>query len=177
MKKTMIAAALASCFLAGCGSNPVKLRLNKQQQLLKRKVKLMGSFGVDLSARDLNVKPGDDFFMYASGTWYNNYVMPADKTRYGAFNALAERSEAQVKEIIDDIISRDNLNAEEQMVADFYTAYMDTDTINKKGIAPIQPILNDINAVQNTDDLTRIFGQSWLTGVSAPSVVVCGLTA
>jgi predicted metalloendopeptidase len=172
MKKTMIAAALASCFLAGCGEQPApKTKVEKPTAPMaqqKAGQAELGSFGVDLSARNLSVKPGDDFFMYASGTWYDNYEMPADKTRFGAFNALAERSEEQVKEIIDDIISRDNLNAEEQMVADFYNAYMDLETINKKGIAPIQTILNDINAVQNTSDLTRIFGQSWLTGASSP---------
>jgi len=94
--------------------------------------------------------------------------MPADKTRYGAFSALAERSEERVKEIIEDIAARENLNAEEQLVADFYNSYMDTDTLNKLGVTPIKPLLNDINAVDSTDDLAKIFGNSWLTGVSAP---------
>ena len=80
--------------------------------------------------------------MYASGTWYDNYNMPADKTRYGAFSALAERSEDRVKKIIEDIAARKELNAEEQLVADFYNSYMDTDTLNELGVKPIQPLLN-----------------------------------
>lgn len=108
------------------------------------------------------------FFMYASGTWYNNYEMPADKTRYGAFTALAERSEKQVNAIIEDIVSRENLNAQEQLIADFYNAFMDVETLNKLGITPIQGLLDEIKAIDNTDGLTKAFGQAWLTGANSP---------
>jgi len=64
--------------------------------------------------------------MYASGTWYDNYELPADKTRYGAFTGLAERSEEQVKNIIDGLMEKSSLNAEEKLVHDFFVAYMDT---------------------------------------------------
>ena len=130
MKKSLIAAALAATFITGCSepqttSSEVQTA-STENTVVSNKAEL-GSFGVDLSARNEAVKPGDDFFMYASGTWYDNYNMPADKTRYGAFSALAERSEDRVKKIIEDIAARKELNAEEQLVADFYNSYMDTD--------------------------------------------------
>ncbi|WP_394131935.1 M13 family metallopeptidase [Shewanella maritima] len=168
MKKSLIAIALASSFLSACGTSDVAQTQNETQQAVTSGKAELGSFGIDLSARNEAVKPGDDFFMYASGTWYDNFKMPADKTRYGAFNALAERSEKQVKEIIDDITSRSDLNAEEQLIADFYHAYMDVETINKLGLSPIKPTLDDINAIKSTDDLTKVFGQAWLTGASSP---------
>ncbi|GIU37364.1 M13 family metallopeptidase [Shewanella schlegeliana] len=171
MKKSLIAIALATTFLGGCGTSDVNTQTKETKTEVTKTANTkaeLGSFGVDLSARNEAVKPGDDFFMYASGTWYDNYVMPADKTRFGAFTGLAERSEKQVKEIIDDIASRSDLNAEEQLIADFYQSYMDTDTINKLGITPIQDTLDQIKAVKNTDDLTKIFGQAWLTGASSP---------
>ncbi|WP_299808545.1 M13 family metallopeptidase [uncultured Shewanella sp.] len=171
MKKSLIAIALATTFLGGCGASDVNTQAKETKTEVTKNANTkaeLGSFGVDLSARNEAVKPGDDFFMYASGTWYDNYVMPADKTRFGAFTGLAERSEKQVKEIIDDIASRSDLNAEEQLIADFYQAYMDTDTINKLGITPIQGTLDQIGAIKSTDDLTKIFGQSWLTGASSP---------
>ncbi|MCL1137895.1 M13 family metallopeptidase [Shewanella pneumatophori] len=168
MKKSLIAIALATTFLAGCGTSDVNTDTQTEVTKAANNKAELGSFGVDLSARNEAVKPGDDFFMYASGTWYDNYVMPADKTRFGAFTGLAERSEKQVKEIIDDIASRSDLNAEEQLIADFYQAYMDTDTINKLGITPIQGTLDQINAIKSTDDLTKVFGASWLTGASSP---------
>ncbi|EGI73466.1 putative peptidase M13 family protein [Pseudoalteromonas distincta] len=171
MKKSLIAAALAATFITGC-SEPQTTKTDEQQSkvataAVTEKAEL-GSFGVDLTARNEAVKPGDDFFMYASGTWYDNYVMPADKTRYGAFSGLAERSEGDVKAIIEEIAARKDLNAEEKLVADFYNAYMDTETLNKLGVAPIKPLLSEINDISSTDDLAEMFGKSWLTGNKAP---------
>ena len=171
MKKSLIAAALAATFITGC-SEPQTTKTDEQQPkvataAVTQKAEL-GSFGVDLTARNEAVKPGDDFFMYASGTWYNNYEMPADKTRYGAFSGLAERSEDDVKAIIEEIAARKDLNAEEKLVADFYNAYMDTETLNKLGVAPIKPLLSEISDIASTDDLAEMFGKSWLTGNKAP---------
>lgn len=171
MKKSLIAAALAATFITGC-SEPQTTKTDEQQSkvataTVTEKAEL-GSFGVDLTARNEAVKPGDDFFMYASGTWYDNYEMPADKTRYGAFSGLAERSEGDVKAIIEEIAARKDLNAEEKLVADFYNAYMDTETLNKLGVAPIKPLLSEINDIASTDDLAEMFGKSWLTGNKAP---------
>ncbi|MBB1400601.1 M13 family metallopeptidase [Pseudoalteromonas sp. SG45-1] len=171
MKKSLIAAALAATFITGC-SEPQTTKIDEQQPkvttaTVTEKAEL-GSFGVDLTARNEAVKPGDDFFMYASGTWYDNYEMPADKTRYGAFSGLAERSEGDVKAIIEEIAARKDLNAEEKLVADFYNAYMDTETLNKLGVAPIKPLLSEISDIASTDDLAEMFGKSWLTGNKAP---------
>ncbi len=171
MKKSLIAAALAATFITGC-SEPQTTKTEEQQPkvataAVTQKAEL-GSFGVDLTARDEAVKPGDDFFMYASGTWYDNYEMPADKTRYGAFSGLAERSEGDVKAIIEEIAARKDLNAEEKLVADFYNAYMDTETLNKLGVTPIKPLLSEISDIASTDDLAEMFGKSWLTGNKAP---------
>ena len=169
MKKTMIATLVAATLgLAACSQpQQVEEQADTQAQAPKGKAEL-GSFGVELSARNEAVKPGDDFFMYASGSWYDNYELPADKTRYGAFTKLAERSEEQVKEIIDSIMAKTDLNAEEKLVHDFYKAYMDTDTINAKGIEPINDVLATIANIQNTTDLTKVFGNAWLTGTSTP---------
>ena len=169
MKKTLIAATLAATFLTGCSKpEQTETQSTAAESVASTQKAELGSFGVDLSARNEAVKPGDDFFMYASGTWYDNYEMPADKTRYGAFSGLAERSEERVKAIIEEIAARDDLNAEEQLIADFYNAYMDTETLNKLGLTPIKPLLSDISAVSSTDDLTKLFGQSWLSGVNSP---------
>ena len=171
MKKSLIAAALAATFITGC-SEPQTTKIDEQQPKVTTATVIekaeLGSFGVDLTARNEAVKPGDDFFMYASGTWYDNYEMPADKTRYGAFSGLAERSEDDVKAIIEEIAARKDLNAEEKLVADFYNAYMDTETLNKLGVAPIKPLLSEISDIASTDDLAEMFGKSWLTGNKAP---------
>ena len=121
MKYKLLAVAVAASLgLAGCGQpEQAKEQMTKAEPAEQPKTEAeLGSFGVDLSARNEQVKPGDDFFMYASGTWYDNYELPADKTRYGAFTALAERSEEQVKTIIDGLTEKENLNADEKLVKD-----------------------------------------------------------
>ena len=175
MKKSLLAISVVSALftLTACEQNTTAKNQSADTAVEVAKVETakqaeLGSFGVDLSARNEAIKPGDDFFMYASGTWYDNYEMPADKTRYGAFTALAERSEEQVKAIIDSLTSGKNLNKEEQMVADFYAAYMDTETLNKKGISPIQPVLDKIANIGSVTDLTKVFGQAWLDGTTSP---------
>ena len=177
MKKTLLATSIAASlfFVAGCSeqqsststATEPKVEQAATNEATAEKAEL-GSFGVDLSARNLDVKPGDDFFMYASGTWYDNYEMPADKTRFGAFTALAERSEKQVKEIIDSLANAEVLNAEEQMIADYFNTYMDVESLNKKGITPIQDVLDGISSIKNVTDLTATFGRSWLEGTSSP---------
>jgi putative endopeptidase len=173
MKKTIISAAITSVFLLGACSKQIEQeQTNTADKTVSaaniKGIAELGSFGVALNARDESVKPGDDFFKYAGGTWYKNFEMPSDKTRYGAFDKLAERSEAQIKEIVEAISQGKNLNLEQQMVADFYTAYMDIESVNAKGISPITPILDKISHIENKTTLTAAFGSAWLDGSISP---------
>lgn len=69
----------------------------------------LGSFGVDLSARDLSVKPGDDFNRYASGHWIDTYVLKDYETNYGSFNQLRDRAEEQTRALMDELLARKDL--------------------------------------------------------------------
>ncbi len=62
----------------------------------------IGAWGVDLTARDMNVKPGDDFFRHVNGTWMANNTIPADRVTWGTNDILAEKAERDVREIIED---------------------------------------------------------------------------
>ncbi|AIF98182.1 M13 family metallopeptidase [Alteromonas australica] len=175
MKKTLLAATIAASLgLIGCSQpeNTEKSAADKAAMMDAQNAELnqaeLGSFGVDLSARNEAIKPGDEFFMYASGTWYDNYELPADKTRYGAFTALAERSEERVKNIVDGLLEKETLNDEEKLVHDFFVSYMDTDAINEKGLSPISDVLATIDNISTQKDLTEVFGNAWLTGASSP---------
>ncbi|GGD53417.1 M13 family metallopeptidase [Lacimicrobium alkaliphilum] len=174
MRKTLVATMVASALTLGaCKENTAEQQTDKAEATVTKAstqsaAPEMGTFGVELSARDESVKPGDDFFMYASGTWYENFQMPADKTRYGAFTALADRSEEQVKAIVEELSVAQNLSGEEKLIADFYNAYMDLETINEKGISPIEPFLDEIDSIDSVEQLPAIFGNAWLTGTNTP---------
>jgi putative endopeptidase len=176
MKRSILSIAiLSSLMLSACGStktdsvtaNQKALDVQNKLEQLNTKPEL-GVFGVELAARNLEIKPGDDFFMHASGTWYDNFEMPSDKTRYGAFSLLADRSEDRVKQIIDDLSKAKDLSFEEQLIANFYTAFMDIDSINTKGLKPIQAVLDQIDDIDSVIDLTSVFGNAWMSGVASP---------
>ncbi|MEL7031048.1 MAG: M13 family metallopeptidase [Pseudomonadota bacterium] len=125
-----------------------------------------GEFGLDLYAMDTSVEAGDDFFRYVNGTWYDEFEMPADRTRYGSFTLLREKSEQRVKFIIDDLAAaKPDPTTLEGKVAAYYNAYVNTDAIEAAGLAPAQPYLDRIQAIETKDDLVRLFAAN---GFSAP---------
>ena len=62
-----------------------------------------GTFGVDTTQMDTAVKPGDDFFRYANGKWLATATIPADKARYGMFDMLRDKAEADVRALVDEL--------------------------------------------------------------------------
>lgn len=129
----------------------------------------LGAWGVDLTARNETVKPGDDFFKYVNGTWLDTFEIPADKSSYGAFTVLRDRSEERVKEIIETLANETHApGSVEQKVADYYASYLDTEAVNQKGIAPLEPLLAEIEAIANRDDLIRMFGRAGKDDLDSP---------
>ncbi|MBA4751506.1 MAG: M13 family peptidase [Sphingopyxis sp.] len=103
----------------------------------------IGDFGFDLSGMDKSVQPGDDFYAYANGTWAKNTPIPADKSNYGMFTALNDLSQTRTREILDAAKGDPN-----SMIGRAYASYLDSATVEAKGLAPIQPWLNKIRAVE-----------------------------
>lgn len=125
-----------------------------------------GEFGLDLYSMNADIHPGDDFFNHVNGTWYDEFEIPSDQTRYGSFTLLREKSEQRVKFIIDDLAAEKPDPATlEGKVAAFYNAFVDTDAIEAAGMAPVQPYLDRINAIETQEDLARVFGA---VGFSSP---------
>lgn len=119
-----------------------------------------GEFGLDLYSMDTSVEPGDDFFRHVNGTWYDEFEMPADRTRYGAFSLLREKSEQRVKFIIDDLAeAKPDPATLEGKIAAFYNAYLDTDAIEAAGVTPLRPYLDQIDAIETREDLARVFAK------------------
>ena len=172
MKKSILALAIVgSLALSACAekaNDTDTSAASSEAQSSMPQTPELGTFGIDLDAVNKEVKPGDDFFKYTNGTWYDNYEIPSDKTSYGAFSVLAERSEDRVKAIIEDVSSKSELSFEEQLISDYYNSYMDIEGINAKGIEPIKPMLSQIANISNVQELTKIFGSTWLMNTNTP---------
>ena len=125
-----------------------------------------GDWGVDLTLRDDSIAPGDNFYAYANGKWLDSFVIPSDRTRYGAFTLLAEKSEQRVLNIIQELAEAEPDPATlEGKVASVYNAYMDTSGIETAGLAPATPYLSKIKNIDSREDLAKLFAA---TGYASP---------
>ncbi|MBW0145002.1 M13 family metallopeptidase [Sphingomicrobium clamense] len=120
----------------------------------------LGNYGFDIAGMDSSVDAGDDFYAYANGVWAANTEIPDDKTNYGMFTALSDLSEERTQGIIDEMIADPS-----SRVGIAYRAYVDTDTIDAKGLAPIQPILDKIDAIESFDDYARVMAELDIIGI------------
>jgi putative endopeptidase len=120
----------------------------------------IGDFGLDLSARDPHVKPGDDFFSYANGAWYAAFTIPADRASFGPFDRLDELSKARVRGIIEQAAAAHAADGTpEQQIGDYYAAYMDEAAIEARGLKPAGSDLQRIAAARTHEDIARLFGE------------------
>ncbi len=123
-----------------------------------------------LKKSDMNLaaKPGVDFFEYANGSWMKNTPIPADKSRYGSFDILAENANKAINGILDSVSKATNLKAgsNEMKIKNFYLTGMDTVKINKVGIKPLLPEFKAIDAIKNRVDLRKALIHLHKMGVS-----------
>src|SRR2546427_780519 len=120
----------------------------------------IGDFGLDLSAGNRNLKPGDDFFAYASGGWYDSFTIPPDHSSYGPFDQLDELSKKRVRDIIEQAAAaHGGAGTPEQQIGDFYAAFMDEAAIEANGLAPAEADLKRIAAANTHEAIARLFGE------------------
>jgi len=125
--------------------------------------------GVDVSAMDAAVRPQDDFFRFVNGSWLKTFVMPEDKSSFGAFHQLHDDSELEVKKIIQGLSKKTQAaGTDEQRIADFYRSFMDEKRVKKLGIEPVKSEIAEIDAIGSTEELTDWFGRAQSVGVDSP---------
>lgn len=127
-----------------------------------------GSWGIDLSAMDRSVKPGDDFFEYVNGSWEKTAQIPPDRAATGAFQDLRILSEKRMRAIVDELDARPyaSLNDEEKKLRDFYDAFMDQKQIEERGLAPAQKDLETLANLKTPEDVARAMGSVKLMTLS-----------
>lgn len=126
--------------------------------------------GFELSSLDSSFKACDDFDSYANGGWKKKNPIPGTESRWGAFNVLdKENKEVRLKGIIEEIASKKDhkTGSEEQQIADYYQSFLDTATIEKRGITPLKSYLDKIEDVKSLEDLAKVTGELQKTGVSS----------
>jgi predicted metalloendopeptidase len=126
---------------------------------------------------DTSVKPGDDFYKYAGGKWMAENKIPSDKTKWGMFDALREESNVAVHKILDEVAAtKHEKGTTAQKVGDFYASYLDTDAIEKKGMAPAKADLKAIARAKTLKDLVKLIARPGLP-LTSPIGIGMGIDA
>ena len=116
--------------------------------------------GIDLRYVDATARPQDDLFGHVNGRWLTEYQIPADRATDGAFRALHDRAEEQIRDLITEASeSGAGQGTEQQRIGDLYASFMDEETVRQRGLAPLLDELSAIDAPDTPDELAAVLGR------------------
>jgi putative endopeptidase len=116
--------------------------------------------GFDKTSIDTSVDPCNDFYKFACGKFVANHPIPADQAGVDQFYALYNVNTQSLNGILKKAAAGGaDRTPDEQKIGDYYKACMDTDAIEAKGLAPLQPLLDEINAINSKDELPALTGK------------------
>lgn len=119
------------------------------------------ALGIAPAAMDRSVAPGDDFYAFANGRWQRQTEIPADRSSIGGFYIAQQETEKNNRALIDSILkSHPAADSEAGKIANYYRAFVDTDAIDRAGLAPAKADLDSIAAITNTRQLSAAIGRT-----------------
>ncbi|GAA1572287.1 M13 family metallopeptidase [Kribbella hippodromi] len=122
--------------------------------------------GIDGAGAAGAVRPQDDLYRFVNGAWLAEHEIPADKAIHGAFHALWDTAEQDVRAIVEKTVAAGHpAGSEPRKIADLYTSFMDTETIERLGAAPIADQLALVRSATDASALAGVLGQLELQGV------------
>ena len=123
---------------------------------------------IDRANMDPNVKPGDNFYEYANGTWLKNNPVPSSKTRWGSFDILALESSERLRSLAEEAAKDPGKNSIAQRVGDMYASAMDTVAIEKLGYTPIKPELDRLKKLTTKQEVLNEIATMRTKGWGSP---------
>lgn len=114
--------------------------------------------GIALQYMDTTVHPGDDFFRYVNGAWFDKTEIPADKSTWGSFNELAKNTDLDVLNMLKEAAANKDIDAstDEGKAVNLYKTYLDTVKRAELGIAPIAKDIDAIKNIKNINDINAL---------------------
>ena len=159
MTLRLFAAAAAALLFSGCTPPAPRAAAPAAPVEPAGPAAQIAPWGLDLTARDTSVKPGDDFYRYAVGHWVDTHPIPSDRAHWGSFDELEERAEQQVLDIVQGLPADAPEGSNAQKVGDYYRAFIDTARIEQLGLGPVSGALASIDKARNYHALVRLMGR------------------
>ena len=126
---------------------------------------------------DKGIRAQDNLFNHVNGRWLLRTDIPSDKSNYGSFTRLSDEAIENIHTIMQEAAEAEDASGNLQRIGDFYQSFMDTETIEKAGIAPLQAELDAIDELESTEDVIRHFGYLQKIGVGGPIAFYVGTDA
>ena len=141
-------------------ASAVALSVSACQQSANETEQVQGSeLGIVPASMDRSAKPGDDFFTFANGSWVKNTPIPEDRSNIGGFYLADQTREKQTRELLDGILkSNPDAGSNEGKIANYYNAFLNTDAIDKAGLAPAKADLDAIGRIDDKKQLSAAIG-------------------
>ena len=129
--------------------------------------------GIDRAQFDTTVRIQDDFNQHISGTWLKKTEIPADKSSWGAFQALHEMTQPQLRSIVEAAAKNPGkAGSEAQKIGDLYASFMDDKQRTSLGIKALQKELTRISALSDKKQIPALIAHFNEIGVNAPYELV-----
>jgi putative endopeptidase len=116
-------------------------------------VKSYGSWGVDLTARDMSVRPGDDFDNYANGAWRAKTQIPADQASAGVGYDVYNLTQDQLRAVVSKAPTDGKIGA-------LYASFMDEARLEQLDAKPLMADLAKVAAIKDKSEIARFMGRS-----------------
>ena len=117
---------------------------------------------------DSSIKPGDNFFRYVNGKWYDTAQVPPSQAGVGTYMFMNYPQRLRLQGILDSVSKATNtLGSIEQKLGDFYASGMDTTAINQLGYDPIRPLLAHIDSISDVTSLVKFVATQAKVGNNA----------
>ena len=155
MKKIInISLLSASAFLlTNCGTT-------KGDEVAEDNSETVEVYTVKTDYFDKSVKPQEDFFQFANGTWIKDNPVPASESRWGSFNELDKANKKKLTAIIEEA---KEANAEEgssmQMIGDYYAAMSDMEARNNKGTEVVAEWIETIDGAMSKSQIPALLAK------------------
>lgn len=126
--------------------------------------------GIDLALMDPAVSPRVDLFRHANGRWLATTPIPADRAGYGIDAIVQDRTELQLRELVEQLARRQDLAPDSSgaKIAGLYSDFMDASRCDQLGTRPLKPLFDHIDTVHDRDGLATLFGELSLLGIDLP---------
>lgn len=152
-------------FLSSCGTpKSVTTQVTTPTKQSEEAVVIIDQ-GLKLENMDKSVRPQDDFYNFVNGTWMKTAKIPADKSRWGSFNELAEDTDNNSMAILNSLLQEKFPEGSEgRKIQNLYQTYMDMEKRDADGLKPLTDDLKKIDAINNMADLQKYLIESTKAG-------------